>query len=594
MFPSTDPRSRRRHEAQDDGFTLIEIVVALGVLTTVMVALLPQLIVGIKSTGTARLITQAKGITQGQLEKMRNLPYHIAPAAGPYVDVLDNYYRDLAPPGTTPACRTGNAYTTPATGWTGFVPAGSAARCDYEPATGAFYRKVQPVSAGAGIGAFIIVVDTQFLSGATPPAPVTPLTGYHTQTVGKDNPASSQIGVTATVLYTDRGTLRPVSTYTQIAERLPTTTRVRSEADARIVEVGSVAQDGSTRAPISLSAGLLNLRGAVSYASTAKANLATVTAGLATEAGEQASGASSTLTAPPALDVGLTTAAPGMLSNGGCAYACWGGTTASGFAMSSESGLPNVGTSVTPVQAMLSTLSYDGLSFGNSKTNDYREALRLTPPLVRLDPSVTAVNSGLSGCDVGATGALSHVTASGYLRTTATDAAVDPGIVESCSVGRTTALELFPTTFAPHGVVRIELDHASARCLVQGGAHTPTTDYDYRAVVKYYNGSGYTTAATVTPTQTTDPLEDVPLSTPVSLTNTLGDYVASWSSLSKDEVTVTTETGGGRGMAKVTLPGVVTIASQPVRFDGLLSGLDETSVVSLAVGALSCSAEDSR
>jgi hypothetical protein len=64
----------------------------------------------------------------------------------------------------------------------------------------------------------------------------------------------------------------------------------------------------------------------------------------------------------------------------------------------------------------------------------------------------------------------------------------------------------------------------------------------------------------------------------------LGDYIASWSSLTTDKVT-------GTG-AKVTLPGVVTIATQPVR--GTTGAPDPSSGVSVTVGAVSCSAEDAR
>ena len=77
--------SRSADRGRDDGFTLIEIIVALGVIMTVMAAVLPQLLVGIRSGETSRLVTQTKGVAQGQLERMRNLPYYVAPEAGdPY------------------------------------------------------------------------------------------------------------------------------------------------------------------------------------------------------------------------------------------------------------------------------------------------------------------------------------------------------------------------------------------------------------------------------------------------------------------------------------------------------------------------------
>ena len=564
-------------EHADEGFSLVEIIVALGIFSVVLGALLPQLIVGIRATGTARLVGQAKGIGQGELERMRHLPFHIGSAAGDYVDVLDRYYPDLDAPTSTPTCKAGDAYRLPASGWSGYVTAGSSARCDYEPATGALYRSVK-VTAG-----FTVVINTQFLSGTTPPVPVSPRDGYNSQMVGNDSPASSQIGVTITVLYDRRGTLRPVSNYTQIAERRTTTSRVRSEADIRVLDVGSVTTD---KIPVTFSAGLLNLTGSVSYASTVNGNLAAASAGLAT--GEQSAGASRTLAAPPSVTSTATSQSAGLLSVGGCSYACWGGTSLPGFSASAEHGLPTAGTETVPAQVLLSDLMNSGFSFGNSASDDYRPVLDLNAPLVRMDPSVTSQPSGLSGCGAGATGPPAYLSASGYLRTTDGNLA---GAVESCAVARAKPIELFPTSFAPHGVVRIELERASAHCSVQGGAGTASTSFDYSVVVWYFNGTDYTTAASVVPGLTSDPLDSVPLSTPVGGGHTLGDYISSWSSLTADKVVEVHSTG----VTQVNLPGIVNIVSTPVRPDATApSGVDETSVVSLTVGALSCRAEDGR
>jgi len=188
---------------RDAGFTLVEIIVALGILMVVATALLPQLVVGIRSTGIARTVSQAKGVAQGQLDRMRNLPFHVSPAAGDYRDVLDFYYRNLTA-GTTANCPSSGPDVVPQTSWSGYVASG-VSRCRYEPASGVFYRKVEVVPASAGNSGFVLVVDTQFLSGATPPAPVTPPPGYDTQTTGKDTPSSSQIGITVTVVYSSRG-----------------------------------------------------------------------------------------------------------------------------------------------------------------------------------------------------------------------------------------------------------------------------------------------------------------------------------------------------------------------------------------------------
>ena len=562
MSRSADPRPR------DPGFTLVEIIVALGVLMIVMAALLPQLVIGIRSTGTARMVSQAKGVAQGQLDRMRNLPFHVAPAAGDYRDVLDYYYRDLAP-GASPTCSAGGKYLTPDVSWRGYVDPGGA-RCAYEPA-GAFYRFVYTTSAGSA--AFTVVVDTQFLTGATPPQPVVPRAGYNTQSTGNDSPSSSQIGVTVTALYRNRGTLRPVSTYTQLADQPIATTRVRAEAHVTALDSGSVSL---TNGAVSLSAGLVNLVGSLTYASTAQANLSAVSAGQAT--GLQASGAVASASAPPSVAGATTPATEGWLTSSSCPFACWGGSSAVRAALSSDNALPNAGSQSAPMQALVTDKTRNGISFGNSQPSDYVATLHLVPPLVQVATDASAGDSGISaGCVGGGPGAASFISGGGYLATTAT-------AVDSCAVARTSVISIFPTSFAPKGVVQVELKRASARCLVQGTSHAATTSVDYEAAVRYWKeGAGYQDAGTITSGMSNDPLDSVDLTTVVEGAKTLGTYIASWSALTSSEVTAVA-TGG---VAKAALPGVVTISSQPVRADA-------PSVVSITIGALNCSDEDRR
>ena len=593
MSRSADHASAKRRSGgaeprphADDGFTLLEVLVSLGVLTVVMVAVLPQLIAGIQSTATARQVSQAKGVAQGQLERMRNLPYSIAPAAGDYVDLLDYHYRNLTAPTSTPACTGGGGYTRPAASWTGYVPPGGV-RCSYEPATGAFYRSVLTQPAGSGIGSFTLLVDTQFLSLATPPVPVTPASGFDTQVAGRDQPASVQVGVTVTVFYDRRGSLRPVSTYTQIARRTPATERVRVESTARVVDVGSVTSAG---VPLTLAAGVLDLQGSLAYGSTVSATLSSTSAQLAT--GEQGAGASESLSAPPSVGGTPSTAAPGTLPTYGCAYACWSSTRVAPPAVSADQGLPNAGSATAPGQALVAdAVSNDGLTFGNALTgSSYLASLKLRPSLVRLDPAASPVPSSLAGCAPGTGGTPAQVVADGFLRTTSTsDASTPGGRVESCSVARATPIELFPTDFAPEGVVRIELQRSSASCVVQGSAHAATASYDYRAVVSAFDGSGYVELATVTPGQATDTLANVDLTRSVGGGMTLDDYISSWSGLTASRVVTRQETG----TAEVKLPGVVTVTTDPVRDDGT-GAADPASAVSLTVGALECVAEDLR
>ena len=574
-----------RRSRPDVGFSLIEIVVALGIFSIVLVALLPQLVVGIRATTTARTVTQAKGVSQGQLERMRHLPFHIAPAAGDFVDVLDYYFPDLGAPTTTPVCMSGGEYALPAVGWTGYVAAVSGGRCDYEPASGAFFRTVKEVPASAGITAFTIVVDTQFLSGSTPPEPVSPQDGYDTGTVGKDSPASSQIGVTATVIYDRRGTLKPVTTYTQISERLSTTARVRSEIDVRVLDLSAVMADGT---PLTMAAGLLNLTGAVSYASTVDASLATTSAALA--AGESAAGASTTLTAPPSASGTVANSLSGGLTTGGCNLACWGSTTIPGFDLAADEGAPLAGSQISPAQVKVTDRTSGGISFGASASNDYLPRLKLAPPLVRIAPDpAPALPTGIGALCVAAdTGGTAYLSASGYLRTAPADAATPD--VESCGVARASTLWLFPTNFAPDGIVQVELEKASARCLVSGASHDETTALHYAATVRYFNGSGYT-PVNVAEGDLADALAAVPMNTAVADGLTIGDYISSWSALSADQV-VRDEAAG---IAQVKMPGVVRLTSQPLRpATDAVGGPDMNSAVSMTLGAITCRAEDHR
>jgi prepilin-type N-terminal cleavage/methylation domain-containing protein len=578
--------------ARDRGFTLIEVVVAIGILMIVVAALLPQLVVGIRANGVARTVSQAKGVAQGQLDRMRNLPYHVSPAAGDYRDVLDFYYRNLTPAGTATCPSTGPEIV-PQTSWTGYVAAG-AARCRYEPAAGPFYRSVEVVPATAGSGGFTVVVDTQFLSGTTPPAAVTPAAGYNTQSTGSDTPAASQIGITVTVVYTDRGRVHPVTTYSQLSDQPATTVRVKSEVDVTTIDISS---ETAANGPITYSAGLLKLAGSLTYASTVGGTMNATTAGLAT--GEQASGASTSVAAPPSTAASTVSGSPGGLS-AGCNLACWGATQIDKGAVSSDQGLPNAGSVSSPMQALLTNPGMNGISFGNSSTNNYRNGLDLDPPLVTFDSNASASASGLgSGCTVGSGGASAYVAGSGYLTTTSDLDLTSPTTVEACAVAKASTISLFPTSFAPRGIVIIELRRAIARCRVAGAGHTATATSDYRAEVSYYDGSGYQSLTSIRPSLSSDPFDAINLATTsVGGGKQLGDYISSWSALLPTEVTSTQQTG----LAEVQLPGVVTIASQPVR-PGLnlldpsnpLSPLvDPNSVVSLTVGAVSCSALDAR
>lgn len=565
------------------GFTLVEVMVALGVVALVMLALVPQLVVGIRSTGVAREVTHTKGIAQGQVERMHNLPFHVAREAGQFVDVLDRYYPNASTSASGPTCTgaDGNAVP-PSTSATGFV-ATTGTRCSYEPPAGtAFYRAVEK-RLDSAMGNHTIVVDTQFLSDATPPAAVTPDPTYNSQTTGKDNPPSNQVGVTVTVFSHSFPTRRPVTLYTQIASQPPTLTRLRARSGVRVLEVGSATLSGSDAVPLSLSAGVLNIVGSLSTASKISLNRAAVTATRGT--GTTAFGLSAADAAPPSVTTPLRSAGESALTEG-CVLACWGASELSSVLVSSDDGLPIVGSSTSPARATLTGATNNGISFGNAvDPADYDATLGFTGSpvnLVRLDTAATRSAVTVTPCTSPGT---AYVAGAGYVTSTVTD-------VLSCASASAAVVGLFPTTAAPNGVVRIELVSATATCRVQGTTHAPTTDYDYQLVVKYWDNaaSQYQAVGPITKATTTDLLAAVDLTTPVGGGKQLGAYIASWSSVTPDRV----KTVAAANIAEVNIPGVVTISTQPTRPDPAITDGSTPAVVSLTMGALSCYAEDRR
>src|SRR5262249_55603249 len=155
------------------------------------------------------------------------------------------------------------------------------------------YRKVLTSANGEVPAGFIVVLDTAFVSIAVPPLPLAPTAGFNTQTAGSDRPPSSQVGVTATVLYNNHGTWKPITAYTQIASRTPSDTRIKLDARGTAVDVGSARSDGET---LNLTGGQLDLSGSLSTTSSARANLSAV--GSASSVSGRADGAALAVSAP--------------------------------------------------------------------------------------------------------------------------------------------------------------------------------------------------------------------------------------------------------------------------------------------------------
>jgi prepilin-type N-terminal cleavage/methylation domain-containing protein len=583
------------------GFSLLEVVVAILILGITMAGIGPSVVASVQASSTAKLASQSKGLLQGQLDAMRTLPFRVTPSAGDYRDLLDTYYRNLTGPTVTPVCGT-TALNAPLAGWSGYVPATSAARCSYEPAGVPMYRKVLPPGTGGIPRSFALVVDTTFVAATTVPTVLTPPTGYNSQTAGKDRPPSSQVGVTATVMRSDHGRWVPLTVYTQISSRTPSDTRLKLDARATAIEIGTSRPSGES---ISMAGGQLELNGSVSTVSQARASLAAITA--SSSLSGRKDGAALTVAAPYTNLAQLDAAVGGLES--GCSAPCWGVNAVTPFTVAADNGLPRAGTGllglINPVQTVLTNQLNDGFRFATGSST----LPGVSGPIVSMDPVPTvgsvltnAVN-GLYNCAFSLTGPASNLTGSGYINSTDDTATSNPLSAEACGGGHTDVVRIMPTATAPDGLIRITA-RSAARCRVTGAAHVPATDVRYLAEVEYWKwtpavlnllgivilpGHGqYVSAGVITPTTTTDPLASIPMTTPVSDGRVLSDYIESISGLTKDQVT--TSAVATDHVAQVTIPALVTVLTQPT-----VSGADNLdTAVSVAVGAASCRAEDNR
>ncbi|MGQ0626167.1 MAG: type II secretion system protein [Sporichthyaceae bacterium] len=587
------------------GFTMLEIVIAIAILGAVMAAAGPQMVGSIRASGTAKLISQAKGVLQGQLEAMRTLPFRVTPSAGDHRDLLDTYYRNRTGPSATPVCGTG-APAAPLATWSGFVSAANAARCSYEQQGGSMYRRVVVGGTGEIPVGFAVVLNTAFISAATVPAVVEPAANYDSQLASRDRPPSPQVGVTATVLYQDRGRWKPVTVYTQIASRTASATRIKLDARGSAIEIGSARPSGEA---ITLTGGQLDLAGSLSTTSQARANLAAMAA--ASSVTGRVEGAALSVQAPYTNLLNLNVSLGELES--GCSGPCWGATAIPPFVLAAEDGLPRAGVSgipglLGPVQTQLpDNLTRDGFQFTAASTPTLADlsgalvSMDATPPAGTL---LTSLVAGLHNCAFTLTGPLSHVSGSGFIEATDELALVDPLSAEACGGSSTNVVRILPTSHAPDGLIRVTV-RSAAHCKVAGTAHVPSATASYRAEVEYWRwtpavldlfgielipGYGqYVGAGVISSASPGSALAEIPPGTQVGPTPaldppTMSDYIESVSGVTAARVT----TAAIGAVAEVVIPALVSIQTQPVVVG------DEKTALSLALGSSYCRAEDNR
>jgi len=576
---------KRLRYQTDEGFTLVEVMIALVIFGIAAAATTPLLLKSIEASVTGKLNTQAKNLLQLRIESMRNLPFHVATSAGPYIDLLDTYFRDGTGTPANTACDT-HAYSTTTSTYT-----------------------CSRTGAKLALPGFSEQVDAQFVDHAN--AVVVPPSGYDSQGSTTDVPPSNTLSVVVTETWLRAGQTKTFSATTQISSAATGLPEVVSRIRDSAVSVYTATDDLAVPTTLQFDAGLLNASAGLSTGATANAQAQGALATLST--GEVSTGqALGYLDAPP--DQTSFAPATGSASTGvPCAslFSCFGVSSVAGVTGTANNGLPRVGSVSAPLSSSLTRsdlIGAKGFWLSNVPTGTTQSVLvrlgvqaALTPPtsdsptqLVRTVQ--TASNAGyVAGC-TGAGAATSNAdfaTSTGYVATSggATHS------VTTCATATTRRLDLFPlagaTGFAGDGVVQVVLQYAGVQCVASAGTGTATATFHGTVSFLPY-GASQPTVLTIDSGQASDPLTPALLTKSVATGGVqvgvdrngsplwLGDYLKSWSSGSLSRTQPS-------GSAQADLKAVV-ISTIPTR-DADSTG---ASSINLVAGQLSCLSQDNR
>jgi prepilin-type N-terminal cleavage/methylation domain-containing protein len=564
VSPTNDLIGRLRPRPdREGGFTLIEVLAAMTVFALVATAAVGMFITAMKASLVSKLDTGAKSLTQERIEVMRNLAYHIAyqPAAtfNP-PDFLDQYYANLTPAGTI----------TPTTVPPGYVAAsatGSSYRLPEEPATGAFYRfALNPVP---GFPRYRQYVATQFLDPAG--AAVTPPASYNSmlQSPADDAP-SALVGITVVTKWFAGTLSKTYAVQSQMTDGQPGPSQLNGQARMTAFHI----QTGvGSETQLVVEAGALSIDGSTSTGS--RSAVSALGGSAALSPGSRLEGAFASVNVPPSVTPGPSVTGSSQTMTSGSELAYFAGTTVSNVYASLSNGLPLGASAASPVTSILDDVggSSWALRVRNNAAPDSGLQIDMSKPQVYI--------KGGSGESAKSTG---------YLLTT-------PGTshkVQSVLTAQTRSLHILPTSFAPEGVVQVQLQSASIDCTSTGTS--PAVTGTYQAVVQYvtydpFTATYGTTSLTVGPGMGT--LTDSMLDTvQVGVDSTTGaalhlrDYISSWSNIANVPA-LGVQITGGKGV-QMSTAGLVSLETVETR-----SG-DESSTIAVQVGAASCVAEDNR
>ncbi|MEP7055022.1 MAG: type II secretion system protein [Actinomycetota bacterium] len=572
---------RRLRGGPDGGFTIIEVLVAMIIVSLGAVGVVPLLIISGQAGNFAKLNTQAKNLAQGRVERLRDLQFHVELQNGNFVDLLDQYYTDL---NTSPTARTFGAETLSGKWVNSGTPLSG------EPAL-PFYRVT--IASIAGYPAFSQTVTTQFLRLDGSAVPAALFSGYNSQAEVSDGPPSLLVGVTVLTTWKQGSQAKSFRNYTRIADSRGSVSTLTSQAKAQVLRVTSAASDLTA---LSADVAVASADGSQSTGSTAASS---AKAGVATDANEflVATG----LNTNPGNATTLTTpVGPSRAGTGGCGWAAFGTSDVANISSSTTSGIPlvpaNVDTGVPPSNQTIAGLRANGgnscgLFAFNNRSIAYNPALGLGGTSEAL---VDIPDTG---------GAARVVTGSAWVN--ATNTVVSPHTVTSgANASSAQRIRIFPNLpsvlvgdSATNGLVDITLTASSIACSVSvtaGSAPVQTATASYTAVVDYWRatnttGGGQRVSTTYSwssaAAPSADPLAALSPSAIEIYHNgatviRLSDYISSWSL-----IRALTE---GTTNGVFSLDQVFALTTVPVR------ALDPTSSLGISVGRLSCAADDTR
>ncbi len=545
---------RRRYEralSDDSGFTLIEIVVAFGLLALASTAMVAMLMAGLRGVAIIKSEAIAKLEAEQTLEKMRALPFYVDRLTNTSdVDLLDLYFPNA----------------------TGAV---------YDSATKIY---TYTITTDAQDLDGTITTVSQFIPVDTSVEPITVDASYDSSSAETDTPPSRLLSVSITVAWTVTGVSRSFEIESTVGSKdfVGFIGRSESQVSGLVVETGRT--DGVNTVALTMKAGTAGASGFLGDTVTANSSMiAAKGSTVSTDATEcpDLVGASGGSTAPPTASEGPSGT---ILASSLLFPPCDGSADGIDLPDTKRTLTDADVTGSLPLANAEGTLYPDGAGanplglFGDVVYDANRE-LDVNEPVVSLS------NDGATASSFGA----EVITTSTTYEATADMAAF-------------AWVEIMPTAFAPNGIVQLKLTAANVSCESAKTVAASTASGSFTGKVRYWdddaplvNGEKYV-ELTISDANSSDPLAALTLSSIVvnrvdEVDIALSDYIASWSSLTSATTAnsiVEDPEGAGDDEGVVTtssLSGIIQVATT-----GTTSIGDDTTDIGISFGALSCSA----